>query len=60
MVLIALPKCPMCLAGYIGLTTGLSLPMAAAEKAQLFVMALCVLSLGITGLRWARDYVSRP
>jgi hypothetical protein len=59
-----MPKCPICLAAYVALFTGLgvSLPVAAAVRTALIVA--CVASLGFmawrTALRAMRSRKPRP
>lgn len=55
-VLALLPKCPMCLAGYIALATGFSVSLSAALwlRTGLLVACLCVLlGLSILVARYA-------
>jgi hypothetical protein len=41
-----IPKCPLCLAGYIALWTGLGISFTAASYLRGTLIALCLLSLG--------------
>jgi hypothetical protein len=42
-MLVLMPKCPICLAAYIALVTGISIPIAAAAWLRGSLIALCVL-----------------
>jgi hypothetical protein len=44
-VLAAMPKCPLCLAGYVALFTGFGISLAAASFAWWFVVINCVAAL---------------
>jgi hypothetical protein len=44
-VLLLIPKCPLCLAAYITLVTGIGIPFAAAAWLRGSLIVLCVASL---------------
>ncbi len=41
-ILAVMPKCPVCLAGYIALWTGIGLSAAAAARFRIAVIVLCI------------------
>ncbi len=50
-----LPKCPLCVAGYVTLATGLGVSLTAATYLRLGLLAACFASLALmTGRRWRR------
>jgi hypothetical protein len=50
-ILALLPKCPVCLAAYLMMATGISISVAAAVSLRAFVVVLCVSSLVLLGRR---------
>jgi len=44
-VLVLIPKCPVCLAGYVALATGMSLSITTATYVRILMIILCVGSL---------------
>lgn len=50
-LLLLMPKCPACLAGYVALWTGLGLSFTAAEHLRTGLIAGCVALLGYTAVR---------
>jgi len=58
-ILALLPKCPMCIATYIALTTGIGVSVPAAVHLHGALILLCVTSLGFLALRQAAQLVGR-
>jgi hypothetical protein len=50
-LLVLMPKCPMCVVGYVALFTGVSISIATAQWIQTLLPAVCVLSLACLALR---------
>jgi hypothetical protein len=59
-ILALIPKCPMCLAAYIALWTGLGLSVAAAANLRVLIVIVCVISLVFLVARQMRRLISRP
>ena len=59
-ILALIPKCPMCLAAYIALWTGLGLSVAAAANLRLLLIIACVISLVFLTVRQTRRLIARP
>ncbi|HET9281283.1 MAG TPA: hypothetical protein VFR24_04910 [Candidatus Angelobacter sp.] len=49
--LILLPKCPLCLAGYIALGTGIGLSVPGATYLRLLLIVLCVITLSYVAVK---------
>ena len=54
-ILALLPKCPMCLAAYLMMATGISISVEAAVSLRAFLLVLCVSSLVLLGRRHVRN-----
>jgi hypothetical protein len=54
-ILALLPKCPVCLAAYLMMATGISISVAAAMSLRAFLVVLCVSSLVLLGRRHIRN-----
>ena len=50
-LLVLMPKCPVCLAGYVAAATGLGLSVPAASSLRLALIVLCCLSLAFLTIR---------
>jgi hypothetical protein len=54
-ILALLPKCPICLAAYLMMATGISISVAAAVSLRAFLVVVCVSSLVLLGRRHIRN-----
>ena len=54
-ILALLPKCPVCLAAYVMMATGITISVAAAMSLRAFLVVLCVSSLVVLGRRHIRN-----
>ena len=54
-ILALLPKCPVCLAAYVMMATGITISVAAAMSLRAFLVVLCVSSLVVLGRRQIRN-----
>ena len=59
-ILALIPKCPICLAAYIALWTGLGLSVAAAANLRVLLIIVCVISLIFLAARQMRRLIARP
>jgi len=59
-ILALIPKCPICLAAYIALWTGLGLSVAAAANLRVLLIIVCVMSLIFLAARQMRRLIARP
>lgn len=58
-ILALLPKCPMCIAAYIALGTGLGISIPAAARVREVAILLCVSALGFLAARQAAQLIER-
>lgn len=56
--LVLLPKCPMCVAAYVGVATGLGISFTAASYLRTAAIVLCVASLLFLAARRGRRLVA--
>lgn len=49
-----IPKCPVCLASYVALATGLGISIPAAGQLRVVMMVMCALSLWWVAIRYLR------
>jgi hypothetical protein len=59
-ILALIPKCPICLAGYVALWTGLGLSVAAAANLRVLLIIVCVILLIFLAARQTRRFITRP
>jgi hypothetical protein len=59
-ILALIPKCPMCLAAYIAVWTGLGLSVAAAANLRVLLIIVCVISLVFLAARQMGRLIARP
>lgn len=53
------PKCPLCVAGYVALATGLGISLTAASYLRWTLLVLCLASLGYMAVRFAGRRLGR-
>ncbi len=51
-ILALMPKCPLCLAAYVAVGTGIALSATAAAFLRIALISLCAASLAYLGMRW--------
>ena len=58
-LLAVFPKCPLCVAGYVALATGLGISLTAATYLRWTLLVLCLASLGFMAVRHAVRWMGR-
>lgn len=58
-LLALMPKCPVCVAAYLALFTGVGVPLSAAGFLRTGLIAICVLSLTYLAIRRLSKWASR-
>ena len=56
-VFTVIPKCPVCLAGYIALSTGIGLSVTTATYVRITLIVLCILSLSYFIIKHMRRWM---
>jgi hypothetical protein len=56
-LLVLMPKCPLCVAAYIALFTGIGVSVSTARWIQILMLAICLSSLAYFAVRyWRRHF----
>jgi hypothetical protein len=58
-LLVLMPKCPLCVAAYIALLTGVGVSVATAQWVQVLMVMLCLMSLAYLGFKFRRSAAVR-
>lgn len=59
-LLALMPKCPLCVAAYVALFTGVGISVSTARWIQILMLTLCLTSLAYLALRKWRQARSSP
>jgi hypothetical protein len=59
-ILALIPKCPMCLAAYVALWTGIGISVATAANLQVLLIVACVITLVFLAATQARRLIAQP
>ena len=54
-MLALIPKCPLCVAAYVALFTGIGISVSTARWIQILMLALCLASLAYFAVRYCRE-----
>ena len=53
-LLVLMPKCPLCVAAYVALFTGVGITVSTAHWIQILMVAFCLTSLAYVAVRYWR------
>lgn len=53
-LLMILPKCPLCVIGYVSLATGVTMSVTFARSIQIMTIFICVVLLAHSAFRYSR------
>jgi hypothetical protein len=54
-----MPKCPICVAAYVALFTGVGISVSTARLIQIFMLVFCLISLAYLAVRQLRNRCNR-
>ena len=57
-IAVLIPKCPVCLAAYIALATGVGVSISAANYLRIVLLIMCIASIAFFGSRHARSVLA--
>ena len=57
-LLVLMPKCPLCVAAYVALFTGIGITVSTARWIQILMLVFCLASLAYLAVRYRRNRTS--